>query len=504
MSSFLVLGIGVAFIIAAIAGFKLHPFFALLSAAVLVGLLSPSPEERERRRAAATAPAAEANPAPAPGPEPEAPKPSPAVPRASATLSATAAAFGEMVGKIGIAIALAAVIGQCLMESGAADKITRRLLAILGEKRAHVALLASGFILSVPVFFDTVFFLLVPLARALYSRTGRNYVLYVLAVCAGGAVTHSIVPPTPGPLVMVEKLELDLGAAIAIGILLGLPVSLFGCLAVGKLCNRRLEVPLRDVAGSSREELAAIVTRPERELPGFVPSLLPVALPVLLITAHSVVDALRKSALSADPEAVGAYAGLFGLTSFLGDKNFALFAGMVIALWVLARARGYSLARLMEAIEPALNAAGVIILITAAGGAFGEMLKQSGIGDDIEGFTRANQTGALWLIPIAWGVAAVMKVAQGSGTVAMVTGASIMAPILQGMTLPFHKIYIYAAIAYGSLFISWMNDSGFWVVGKMSGFTQEETLKTWTVLLGAMALFGLAEVLVLGMLLPGV
>lgn len=477
MSPFIVLVIGVAFIIAAITILKIHPFFALLLAAVLVGMLARPDLPAE------------------PGEE--------GLPRATLALEVTAREFGSLAGKIGIVIALAAVIGQCLMQSGAADKITRRLLGLMGESRANYALLGSGYILSVPVFFDTVFFLLVPLARALRLRTGRNYILYVMAICAGGVVTHSLVPPTPGPLVMLEKLDigLHLGTAILGGFLLGLPAAFFGGILLPRWLLRFGDFPMRDAPGSSTEELEEIVSKPESELPGFWASALPVILPVVLITLHSVLDAVPRSAVEkvfADPSA---FDGILGVTSFLGNKHLALGLGTAIALWVLARQKRYSLARLTASLEPALMAAGTIILITCAGGAFGAMLKLTGIGEQLQGL--AGSGSGLLLLLIAWGISSVMKIAQGSGTVAMITAASIVGGILKtGVELPFHPIYVFAAIAYGSMVTSWMNDSGFWVVCKMSGFTQKETLRTWSIQLGSMGIIGLIEVLILSQILP--
>jgi len=183
-----------------------------------------------------------------------------------------------------------------------------------------------------------------------------------------------------------------------------------------------------------------------------------------------------------------------------------------LALWLMKSQKGYSFKQLTAAIEPALLAAGVIILITAAGGAFGAMLRDCGLKDAIKDYVSVEQGGdtatlGVAIILIAWGVAAIMKVAQGSGTVAMMTGASIMAPILvaldsDGIELPYHPIYIFAAIAFGSKVVSWMNDSGFWVVSRMSGFNQREALKTWTLQLGLMGVIGLLEVLVLIHVLP--
>jgi len=473
LSPFLILLVGVLFIVAAIIWLKLHPFFALVLAAVLVGVLPSNAVEA------------------APGVS--------AWEQALRSFENSAAGLGLMAGKIGIVIALAAVIGQCLMESGAADRITRTLLNVFGEKRASWALLLSGYCLSIPVFFDTVFFLLVPLARAMFLRTGQNYMSYVMAICAGGVITHGIVPPTPGPLLMAETLEIDLGQAILGGFLIGLPVAIFGGLVLPKLfVSRGLDLPMRDTPGvgvgelsTGKEEAAAS--------PGFFISILPVALPVLLITAHSVWKALGHES---------------DVLALLGNKNLAMFIATGVAMWLLARSKGYTLKQLTGAIEPALKEAGVIILITAAGGAFGGMLKATGIGDTISGMVTGyvdggEATGGLGilLIFIAWGSAAVMKIAQGSGTVAVITAAGIMAGVLAGLeeaqvALPYHKIYIFAAISFGAKVLSWMNDSGYWVVCKMSGFTEKETLKTWTAQLAAMGVFGLIEVLVLIHIFP--
>ncbi|MBL04503.1 MAG: hypothetical protein CMJ99_02565 [Planctomycetes bacterium] len=526
MSPFLIVLIGVIFIIVAIAGLKLHPFIALVLAAVLVGVLpteeipritlSDAIETAEKKVKAKKGAARSAKLLPANGKElievivevkdkPETVHIE-AVPRLSfwqralIALKKTAKGLGTTAGGIGIVIALAAIIGQCLMESGAADKITRVLLRIFGEKRANWALLLSGYCLSIPVFFDTVFFLLVPLARAMFLRTGKNYMSYVMAICAGGVITHGIVPPTPGPLAMANELDIDLGQAILGGFLIGLPVALFGGLVLPKLFVKRgIDIPMRDAPGASTAELQEIVDRPASELPGFFVSILPVALPVVLITANSVWKALGYES---------------ELLDLLGNKNLAMFFATFVALGILARSKGYSLKQLTSAIEPALKEAGVIILITAAGGAFGAMLRDTGIGDTIADMVKSSESGgeATWwlgvvMILIAWGSAAVIKIAQGSGTVAVMTAASIMAGVLVGLDeagieLPYHKIYIFAAISFGAKVISWMNDSGYWVVCKMSGFTEKETLKTWTAQLAAMGVFGLIEVLVLIHIFP--
>ena len=536
--AFVVLVVGILFIITAIVAFKLHPFLALILAAILVGLISPralqyeelkaqievalkaepdfatlTEQQKEERRLelaweiqnVETALAAEPDIASLSAAEKDERRVQlrqdgkGSYSQWLLALKLTAQGFGKTAAGIAIVIVLAAVIGQCLLESGAADKITRTLLRILGEGLASVALLASGYALSVPVFFDTVFFLLVPLARALRLRTGRNYVLYVIAICAGGAITHSLVPPTPGPLVMVENLPgLELAEAIYLGFLIGIPPAVIGALVYGVIINRKLNIPLREVSGMSNEELEEIVRRPDDALPGFFFSVLPVLLPVVLITGQSVIKTLLDGEPgSLDSSTRGFLLAVRPYTAFLGDKNVALLLATLIAALVLLKQRGLTLVQLKEKLEPAFASAGVIILITSAGGAFGSMLRRIGLGEALGELAGGADQGLVYLL-LAWGVAAVMKTAQGSGTVSMITTAGIMASLLAGgVELPYHMIYIFSAIGFGSLCLSWMNDSGFWVVCKLGGFTERETLATWSVLLAIMAILGLGEVLLL-------
>ena len=266
--------------------------------------------------------------------------------------------FGVTAGKIGFVIALAAVISLCLMESGAADKVVRRFLAIFGEKRAGAAIVVSSYILSIPIFFDTFFMLLLPLARALRIRTGKDYLLYVLAICCGGTVTHSLLAPHPGPLAMAESLQVDLGLTIGVGIVAGI-IPVAAAWLFTQWINRRIEIPLRETAGAPIEDLKAIVGKPEEELPSFFWSIIPVILPIVLISAASFCNAFGMN--KTNPE-------LYQWIEFIGNRNTALLIGAVIALAVLMRQRGFSLAKVNEMIGPSFETAGVIILITSAGG----------------------------------------------------------------------------------------------------------------------------------------
>ena len=444
-----VLLVGIATVFLLIIWLRINAFIALITAGLVVGILSPQVQ-------------------------------------LDAAMVETARIFGETAGKIGIVIALAAVIGQCLMESGAADKITRRIVGMLGERYASLSMLASGYVLSVPVFFDTVFYLLIPLARALRVRTGKNYLLYVMAICAGGTVTHSLVPPTPGPVAVASELGLDLGIVILMGLSIGLPASFAGWL-YGVYMDRKLNIELREAPGLSMEELKTLAFKPDHELPGFVVSMLPIALPIFFITSKTIVDATYKGSRLAE------------ITGFLGNPSFALLVATAVALTILARQKRYTLAQLARPVETGLASGGIIILITSAGGAFGGMLKLAGVGDMLQGFSEQFGVSALWM---GFLLAILFKIAQGSGTVAMITSASITAQMIEGESLPFHPVYVAMAIGAGSKIGSWMNDSGFWVVKQMSGMTEVETLKTWTVMLSLMGVVAFAITLLLSWLIP--
>jgi GntP family gluconate:H+ symporter len=346
--------------------------------------------------------------------------------------------------------------------------------------------------------------LLLPLARVLALRTGHNYLLYILAICGAGVTTHCLLAPHPGPLAMAESLHVDLGLTILAGLVIGvLPV------AVGwqfsKWINRRLAVPVRGSSGTAGTPQAAAVEQPESALPSFFWSITPVILPVFLISLASFFDAATKS-----PATFSWLVGLFGgdagfvraarVSEFIGNRNVALLIGAVIAMGVLIRQKRISMARLGDVIASPLETAGIIILITSAGGAFGMMLKHAGVGDAVKSVASGS---AINLIFLSWLVSAVIRVAQGSATVAMLTTAAMVYPIMtDGPPLPYNPIYIFLAIGFGSMICSWMNDSGFWVVGKLSGFTEKETLKSWTVLVTVISVVGLIECLLFSMVLP--
>ncbi|MFY0651932.1 MAG: GntP family permease [Cyclobacteriaceae bacterium] len=443
----IVLFIGIAAVIIQIAVFKIHAFVSLTMSAILVGILSVTGDGALVK-----------------------------------SIEMTMTEMGTTAGKIAFVIALASVLGLALTESGAAEKIVIKFLGVFGEKFAPVALLLAGFILAIPVFFDTVFFLVIPLAMSLGKRFGKNYMFYVLAVGIGGVLTHSIVPPTPGPLIMAESLSINLGLVILIGLIACiLPAVLTYFFARKISAGYDLKVP--DLGASSQPN--------EDDLPSFGLSMVPIVVPLLLIIVSSTMDFIA-------PNAEGSTVAI--IIGFLGNKNMAMLIGTILALWLLAKQKGWGMKELSHEFDKPLELAGVIILITSAGGAFGAMIKNSGIGQMIEGMT--SQGVSLNFVLLAWVISAVMKIAQGSSTVAMITTAGIMVALMQSVEIPFHPIYVYLSIGFGSLMGSWMNDSGFWVVAKLSGIPQGQMLKTWTVMLGVISLIGLIQALLLSYIIP--
>lgn len=394
-----------------------------------------------------------------------------------------AAGFGSTCTKIGILIALAAIIGMCLLESGAAERIVRSSVNFVGEKLAPLAFMASGFLLAIPVFFDTVFYLLIPLGKAMRFRTGKNYLLYVLAIVTGGTMAHSLVPPTPGPLFVAEQLGVNIATMMIGGMIVGSVAALFG-LTYAIMINKRCELPFRDSADVTKEDLTRLASSKLEDLPALWLSLMPILLPVILIAGSTMLK-FESIKSMCSPE-------IQSLIVTLGNKNMALGIAAVIALLTLIRQKKSSLAALSTSIQASLSTGGVIILITAAGGAFGGVLQQTGVSNLIESLP---QVSPLMLVTLAFLITAAIRTAQGSSTVAMITTVGILSGIAESTSLGFHPVYLALAIGCGSKPLSWMNDSGFWVIGKMSGMTEGETLKYITPMTALMGLVGFVVVL---------
>lgn len=469
---------GIIVVVGGILALRLHPFLALILAGLVVGTLtSPSALENYATRKKMT--------------------PAETAKFTSQSVGQRLAGeFGRTCASLGILVAMAAVIGKCLLESGAAEKIVRTSLRIMGEKNAPVAFAASGFTLGIPVFFDTVFYLLIPLGKAMANRTGRNYALYVMTIAAGTTMAHSLVPPTPGPLFVADKLGLQVGTMMIAGIILGLFTTSTG-LAYAWWANKKWPLPLRESGETSLKELEKMTQRDESELPGFFLSLLPILLPVLLIGGDSLINQLWGKL---DPATLAGWqASLLSFFGRFGDKNLALVISAAVALGVLMGQRRKTREELNQAIQSALACGGLIILITAAGGAFGGVLQQTGIGERISELARAYHIG---ILPLAFLVTALIRTAQGSATVAMITTIGMLQGLAGPAGMGFHPVYLALAIGCGSKPFAWMNDSGFWVVCKLSGMTEGETMRYFSTLLSVMAVVGLLLTMLAAKLFP--
>ncbi|TWU24627.1 GntP family permease [Bythopirellula polymerisocia] len=451
LSPLWILILGIAIVVGMIVVLRLNAFFAMVTSAIVVSLLAPG-EVVEK-------------------------------------ISRVAEAFGTTVGKIGIPIAMAVVIGKCMLDSGAADRLAQACLRLFGQERGGISLAASGFVLSIPVFFDTVFYLLFPIAKSMHQRTQRNYLKYLLAIGAGGTATHTLVPPTPGPLAVADSLGVDIGLMILMGILVGIPVTLVS-LIYAQWIDRRLLLSNAPEQGPLGHDHAA----PETPQPGLWAASLPITLPILLISTNTIV-----SRADLDSQNV-----LVQTVAILGNPLLAMMLAATAALWVFRRQTRANSATISQLLETSLMDAGPIILITAAGGAFGGMLKVANVAEAIQTLASGDNTpvtgiALLWL---AFGITSMLKLAQGSTTVAMITASGMLAAMTENMSLAYDKVYLAAAIGCGSMVGVWMNDSGFWIFARMGGLTPREAMKSWSPMLASAGLGGMLFTVLMATLLP--
>ena len=471
-----ILLVGVVIIVGGIIGLKLHPFLALLLASLVVAWMTPGSAIEQFALAKGATPVA-------------------ALKLSKQTIGARVASeFGNTAAKIGILIAMAAIIGKCLLESGGAERIIRSMLRLTGVKKAPMAFLAGSFFIGIPVFFDTVIFLMMPLAKAMAVRIGKNYLLLVLSILAGAVMANSLVPPAPGPLFLVGAMQIPIGLMMIAGTLLGLMTSAAGYL-FAVWANRKWNVPVRDSLDARLEDIKLYNLRKDSELPPLWFSLLPVLIPLVFICADTFVN------LSSGEQSAHAFAvvTLFQLVHFFGDKNVALITGAFVALLLLVHQKKGSKTDLSKFTGTALMSGGVIILITSAGGAFGGMLQQTGISTRIAEMTQHYQMA---LIPLAFLISAVIRTAQGSAIVALITVSGILSGMANSGHLQYHHLYIGLAIGCGSKLVPWMNDAGFWIVCKVSNLTEKETLKTLAPLNTIMGITGLIIIVIAAKLFP--
>ena len=417
------------------------------------------------------------------------------------TIDSITKGFGNTLGSIGIVIGLGVGIGKILEVSGAADALARAFVKAMGKGREHWAMAGTGAIVSIPVFCDSGFVIMNPLARSIARRLNGRYVTLSLALGAGMTLTHHLVPPTPGPLAAAGILGADLGALILVGVvfaLLLLPVVISYAAWMGPKLESEITEEVRTAvyqraavtttAGggsvavlddeSSEPTAHALGEPPAGEKPQSVSlglAALPLLFPLLLIVMNTVGTAIDKSSQGVlSPKDEYTPSGLVNILAFIGHPVVALTVGIILAVYVLLP-RWTPRKQVHHWLAEAAASAGLIILITGAGGGLGQVLRDTGVGDELAtAISGLSLPGVL--VPFL--IATLVRLAQGSGTVAMITAASVSAPLVVGLGLS--PLLAALACCAGSMCFSYFNDSYFWVVTRFTGLEGTAALRGWS------------------------
>ncbi len=381
-------------------------------------------------------------------------------------------------GFVATVVGLGAIFGQMLESSGGAESLAHYLIKKLGTDRASWAMVITGFIIAIPVFFDVGFIILVPIIYALSRDTKKSLLYYGIPLLAGLAATHSFIPPTPGPVAVADIVNVQLGWVILLGFIIGLPTAIIAGPVWGKYISKKIYLapPEEFIIDNVKEY-------DENNLPSFRLIAIIIAVPLFLI----LVNTFTGLAVSKNVVEQSIYTDIL---EFLGHPFCALIIATLIAIYYLCLKRGMDKQKILDLSTKALGPAGIIILITGAGGVLKQILVDSGIGKIM---AESMSNSALPPILLAWILAAVVRVTQGSATVAMITAAGIIAPVLGefGLNDP-QRALVVLSIASGATLLSHVNDSGFWLVGKYFGMNEKQTLQSWTVMESIIAVCGLA------------
>lgn len=387
--------------------------------------------------------------------------------------------MGGTLGFVAVVVGLGAMFGKMLEVSGGAERLAQTLVSKFGEDKAQWALGITGFIVAVPVFFDVGFIILVPIVYGLAKKTGRSLLYYGIPLLAGLAVTHSFIPPTPGPIAVANLIGADLGWVILFGVLAGIPSMILAGPVFGKYIAKKIHVTIPDYM-----EFKEIDT--SKELPSFKMILSLILIPLVLILANTL-----SAVLLDEGNAVRDF------LTFLGHPFVALTIATLLTFVFLGTRRGYSRDEVQEIATKALEPAGIIILVTGAGGVFKQVLIDSGVGDVLGEMMAGSPLPA---IVLAFLIATVVRVAQGSATVSMVTAAGLITPLLEIQNITGAALgLIVIAIASGATVLSHVNDSGFWLVNRYFGLDVKDTLKSWTIMETIIGLTGFAVVFLISL-----
>lgn len=427
--------LSVVLMIVAISKLKMHPFIVMTLIALIVGLLW-----------GILYPESELTP--------------------EKVVSTVNSGFGSIMTSIGIVILCGTIIGTILEKTGAALTMANAILKIVGEKNSVVAMGAMGYVTGIPVFCDSGFVVLSPISRALAEQSNTSLAVMATALSGGLYATHCLVPPTPGPIAMAGTLGADLGLTILIGLLFSIPGVIVAIIWAKKVSSK-ISIP------ANSEYTLEELREKYGQLPGTLHSFSPILLPIILIALASI---------ASFPSYPFGQGGFYTVITFIGKPIVALLGGVFLALTLIPKAEKKNT---LEWVTKGVTDSAAILAITGAGGAFGAILKCLPIADSVGGLVN---TGIGVFIPFI--IACILKLAMGASTVAMITTAGMMAPLMEsmGFTSPVAKVLVVLAIGAGSMVASHANDSYFWVVAQFSDMKTEEAYKCQTGMTAAMGI----------------
>jgi len=385
--------------------------------------------------------------------------------------------MGQTLQGIALLVGLGSMFGAILEISGGAERVALTMTRRFGVDKAPWALGITGLVVATPVFFDAGLIILIPLAFSLTKQTKKSLLLFVLPLLAGLASAHAFIPPTPGPILVANILGVDLAPVIGLGLVCGAAAMIVGVI-YGKFIASKIDVPVPEI----REEPPKI---DESKLPAFGTVLTIILIPLFLILLSNVTAVMPSLGFIAP------------VLNFLGTPFVALLIATLAAMFILGVRNGYSLTELEKVMSSSLKPAGMILLVTAGGGVLRFMIQDSGLGNIIGNAVAAT---ALPLVVIAFIIAAGVRIALGSATVAMTMAAGIVAAIPATAELsPLYLACMVMAIAGGASVCSHVNDSGFWLIKSLCGMDEKTTFKSWTAMVTILGVTGFLAALIISL-----
>ncbi|EPD61485.1 GntP family permease [Streptomyces sp. HGB0020] len=434
---------GIAVIVLLITKFKLHAFLSLTIGSLVLGAVAGAPLDK--------------------------------------VITSFSTGLGSTVASVGVLIALGSILGKLLADSGGADQIVDTILAKASGRAMPWAMVLIASVIGLPLFFEVGIVLLIPVVLMVARRGNFSLMRIGVPALAGLSVMHGLIPPHPGPLVAIDAVHANLGVTLALGIVVAIPTVIIAGPLFSKVAARWVDAPVpeRMLPPRASEEL--------EKRPGFGATLTTVLLPVVLMLLKALVDIVID-----DPENLTQR-----VFDVIGNPLIALLAAVIVGMFTLGRAAGFTKERITDTVEKGLMPIAGILLIVAAGGGFKQTLIDSGVGQMILDISKD------WSIPallLAWLIAVIIRLATGSATVATVSAAGLVAPLAADMSTS-HTALLVLAIGCGSLFFSHVNDAGFWLVKEYFGLSVGETIKTWSVMETIISVVGGALVLLLSVII---